>query len=42
MTRTDGFTIGVNTGCLAALIYWIYKLVTTGDPSPVPGLQPVY
>ena len=42
MTRTDGFTVGVNTGCLVAVIYWIYKFVTTGDPSPVPGLQPVY
>ena len=31
---------GVNTGCLVAVIYWIYKFVTTGDPSPVPGLQP--
>ena len=40
MTRTDGFTIGVNTGCLVAVICWIYKFVTTGDPSPVPGLQP--
>ena len=40
MTRTEGFTIGVNTGCLVAVICWIYKFVTTGDPSPVPGLQP--
>lgn len=40
MTKTDGFTVGVNTGCLVAVIYWIYKFVTTGDPSPVPGLQP--
>jgi hypothetical protein len=42
MTKTDGFTVGVNTGCLVAVIYWIYKFVTTGDPSPVPGLQPAY
>ena len=42
MTRTDGFTVGVNTGCLVAVICWIYKFVTTGDPNPVPGLQPVY
>ena len=42
MTRTDGFTVGVNTGCLVAVICWIYKLLTTGDPSPVPGLQPIY
>lgn len=40
MTRTDGFTIGVNTGFLVAVIYWVYKFVTTGDPSPTPGLQP--
>ena len=40
MTRTKGFTISVNTGCLVAAICWIYKFVTTGDPSPVPGLQP--
>ena len=40
MTKTDGFTVGINTGCLVAVIYWIYKFVTTGDPSPVPGLQP--
>ncbi len=42
LTKTDGFTVGVNTGCLVAVIYWIYKFVTTGDPSPVPGLQPAY
>ena len=40
LTKTDGFTVGVNTGCLVAVIYWIYKFVTTGDPSPAPGLQP--
>lgn len=40
ITRTKGFTIEVNTGLLVAAICWIYKLVTTGDPSPVPGLQP--
>ena len=42
LTKTDGFTVGVNTGCLVAVICWIYKFVTTGDPSPVPGLQPAY
>ena len=42
MTRTYGLTVGVNTGFLVAVICWIYKLLTTGDPSPVPGLQPVY
>ena len=42
MTRTDGFTVGVNTGCLVEVIYWFYKFVTTGDPSPVPRFQPVY
>ena len=41
-TRTDGFTVGVNTGCLVAVIYWIYKFLTTGDTSPIPGLQPTY
>ena len=40
MTKTDGFIVGVNTGCLVAVIYWVYKFVTIGDPSPVPGLQP--
>lgn len=42
MTRTDLFTIRVNTGFLVAAIYWIYKFVTAGDPSPVLGLQPAY
>lgn len=40
LIKTDGFTVGGNTGFLVAVIYWIYKFVTTGDPSPVPGLQP--
>ncbi len=40
-TRTDGFTIGVNTGSLVAAICWIYKFVTTGDPSFLPSLQPL-
>jgi hypothetical protein len=42
LTKTDGFTVGVNTGFIVAVIYWIYKFVTTGDPSSVPGLQPSY
>ena len=42
MTKTDGFIVGVNTGYLVAVICWIYKFVTTGDPSPVPVLQTVY
>jgi hypothetical protein len=42
LTKTKGFTIGVNTGCLIAVICWIYKLFTTGDSSPVPGLLPSY
>ena len=42
MTKTNGLTVGVNTGCLVAVICWIYKFVTTGDPSPVPGFQPAY
>ena len=36
VTRTTGLTIGVNTGCLVAVIGWFYKFLTTGDPSPVP------
>ena len=42
LTKTDGFTVGVNTGCLVAVICWIYKFVTTGDSSPAPGLRPAY
>lgn len=41
MTKTTGFTVGVNTGCLIAVIIWIYKIAKTGDLSPIPGLQPV-
>ena len=40
MTKTKGVTVGLNTGCLVAVICWIYKFVITGDLSPVPGLQP--
>ena len=40
LTKTDGFTVGVNTGCLVAVILWICKYATTGDASPTPGLQP--
>ncbi len=40
ITKTDGFTVGINTGALVAIIVWIYKLATTGDPSPVPGILP--
>lgn len=25
MTKTYGFTVGVNTGCLVAVICWIFK-----------------
>ncbi len=42
MTKTDGFTIGLNIGYLVAVIYFIYKFATTGDLSPVPGLQPSF
>lgn len=42
ITNTKGLTIGINTGFLVAIICWIYKFVTTGDPSSVPDLQPVY
>lgn len=41
VTKTDGFTVGVNTGCLVAIILWIYKFLAMGDPSPIPGLQPI-
>ena len=41
VTKTDGFTVGVNTGCLVAIILWIYKFLAMGDPSPMPGLQPI-
>lgn len=40
ITKTDGFTMGINTGLLVAIIVWVYKIVTTGDTSPVPGLVP--
>ena len=39
MTKTWGLTIGLNTGSLVAVIYWIYKFITTGDTSPVPNFQ---
>lgn len=35
LTKIEEVTVGVNTGCLVAVIYWIYKFITTGDPSPV-------
>ncbi len=37
--RTDGFTIGLNTGFLVALIFSAYMLVTTGNSSPLPCFQ---
>ncbi len=40
MTRTECFTVGINIGALFAIIVWIYKLATTGDPSPVPIMIP--
>ena len=40
MTRTDGFTIGINTGFLVAVVAWAYKALTTGDTSSFP--IPVY
>lgn len=36
LTRTEGITIGINTGFLLATILWIFKFFTTGDPSLVP------
>ncbi len=40
ITKTGGFTVGINTGALVAIIVWIYKLATTGDSIPVPGMLP--
>ncbi len=40
ITKTDGFTVGINTGALVVIIVWFYKLATTGDPSPAPGMLP--
>ena len=40
ITLTHGFTIGINTGLLVAVIIWVCKALTTGDFSPTPGLQP--
>ena len=39
VTKTDGFTIGLNTGFLVAVFAFVYKLVTTGDSS---SLIPAY
>jgi hypothetical protein len=41
LTRTDGFTIGINTFFLVAVAACLYKFVMTGDTSPIPGLEPV-
>jgi len=38
-TNTNGFTIGVNTGALVAIVVWIYKIATTGDVSYMPSFQ---
>lgn len=39
--QTNAFTIGINTGLLVAIVLWIYKAVSTGDFSPIPGLGTV-
>ena len=36
--QTNGVTIGLNTGLLVAVLVWIYQVVLTGNPAPVPGL----
>ena len=38
---SSGFTVGVNTGALVAAALWIYKLFTTGDPSPIPAYSSI-
>ena len=40
VVNTKGFTVGLNTGFLVAIICWIYKFMSTGDSIPMPGLQP--
>lgn len=37
-THTVGVTVGINTGFLVAVMFWLFKTITTGDPSPIPGL----
>ena len=37
-SNLTGLTMGINTGFLFAVIAFVYKLVTTGDTSPLPGL----
>ena len=37
-THTVGVTIGINTGFLVAVMFWLFKAITMGDPSPIPGL----
>ena len=39
--KTEGFTVGINTGVLVAAVLWFFKLIATGDASPLPGLSPV-
>ena len=40
ITLTHGFTIGINTGLLVAVIAWVCKTLMVGDFSPTPGLLP--
>ena len=35
---TQGWTIGINTGLLVAVICWAYQFITTGNPTWMPGL----
>lgn len=37
-SNLTGLTMGINTGFLFACIAFVYKFVTTGDTSPIPGL----
>ena len=41
VTRTKGVTLGLNTIGLIATAFWLYKVVTTGDVTPLPGLVTV-
>lgn len=37
-THTVGVTVGINTGFLVAVMFWLFKAITMGDTSPIPGL----
>ena len=39
--KTTAVTLAINTGFLLSTVVWVYKVVTTDDMSPVPGLSPI-